>query len=288
MRLTNLGYTLEYKIMNSEFNLFKEPIPKIIHYIWLCSDDKPVTIENRFLYYRLKENLKKLPKSDNYQHKLWTNIPDIINAQVIESRMDGLLKVESIYNHQNDLQLFYSINQILVEHCESKRDFVLQNLIEIHGDYFNIPFPELSLIPTAQQIGVAVDMLKYSIAFKEGGIIADLNFVFENAPSIEMLINNDFISIGNENGFFLSIKNNPILNIMMNLYEMYFDRSPYMDANGYYNHVYSRYLSDIYKNKKLVGIGDKRSCDYIYPEYQIEGCIGKNLIGVDGNEGTWS
>jgi hypothetical protein len=163
-------------------------IPNTVHYIWLTSPILPKLPEDSFFYYNLKTNLKIMPTDSGYRHVIWTNIPKQMKLLLGESD-NQVVEVRSFVEEKDSLPLFSQIVDA--------------------ASRFNM--------------GGAVDMFKYSVLFKEGGMVVDMNFHFDQRLDTSGHI---FISHGTENQLIASPKYGKVIERVIEEHQLMWEIKP--------------------------------------------------------------
>lgn len=158
-------------------NSVKEDLPKTFNGLWITNKENP-----RQISYTLENFIQQSKKLTEYQAIIWTNIEP---AKLKE--MNPLLEAENI--------IVKSIDDLDTEHTKLL-DFVInpKKYIPYNANNYN---------------GVLIDIAKYLIIENQGGILADLNFTFNENFKQLSLKGHDFIAISTgfnrlENGFFVA------------------------------------------------------------------------------------
>jgi hypothetical protein len=164
--------------------------PKMFHGLWLTNIQNP-----RIISSELENFLDQAKKLDGYKVYLWTNIsPDKLRE------MNSLLQEGNI--------VVKDINDIQTEHIN------LLNFVTSPKEYINFK--------DSSTTGLAIDVAKYIIIESQGGIVADLNFKFDNNFQQSSIEDYNFIAFSNqfnfiENGFFVATSHHPILTETLNI-----------------------------------------------------------------------
>lgn len=148
-------------------------IPAVINFVFLVRGGEAREIDEKTLK-NVFETLQLLQRDENkiFQSHLWINkfAKPLRTVQLLEQKGVVLREIEEEAIFQADLSdllhnLFF--NALPSEFDEP--DFVKN--------------PREYLYNNAASLGVRVDLLKYFILRKEGGIVCDLNFVFQRMPN---------------------------------------------------------------------------------------------------------
>lgn len=159
-------------------NLQKDAIPHTLHQIWLSNPNEPKDIKDNYVE-EIKANHLKLALT---KHVIWTNIPeDKLPPNLLKLVMEGI---------------------VIIKHPHEAL-FMPEEVAVVDSLFFS------------KKIGMAVDLLRYVILCKFGGIYADLNFEFKSDLATE-LSSQDFIGVVLSSGyienFFMATKpEHPIL-----------------------------------------------------------------------------
>ncbi len=156
----------------------KLDLPKVFQGLWITNKDNP-----RIINHQLENFLVQAKKLDSYKAVIWTNIdPDKLKE------LNPQLEAENV-TVKNIADTNTEYTQLL--------DFVISPknyLNPSQANHFN---------------GVVIDVAKYIIMESQGGILADLNFKFDNQFEEKNLESYDFIAPilefpTVENGFFIA------------------------------------------------------------------------------------
>lgn len=153
-----------------------DKIPHFVHHIWLTSEDSPNEIKFKNLEntVKTKEFFANKMGSD-WHHIVWTNNKSLIPSSAVFLAKNDI-ELRSIFDYQDQIRLI----------------------------------DEISALVSSKKWGIASDALRYCIIESLGGIYADLNFKFLNAPTEEVK-KYDFFSLSLVNSFFAAKANHPII-----------------------------------------------------------------------------
>ncbi len=189
-------YKEDQKITSNSLNLLYieskpiDTIPKISHHIYISFKTNPV-LPNEIIIEMLKSSLNKLNSTAEWQHYLWTNIPDLFKEIVKDIKNISLKTIDEFHDHP----LYNTLTKAL----------------------------ERNRISSFSQ---ASDVLRLMALEQYGGLYFDLDYEIYNAIYLSQLIKKfDFI-IGRErkevqsyygNAFLASKPNHPIIKDMITL-----------------------------------------------------------------------
>jgi hypothetical protein len=182
--VTNDGLT---KLANKDLSPTQLKIPTISHHIYFTSEENPRKL-NEYLTGIVESSLLKLNNTEDWQHYIWTNKPDIFADQLVNLKGVKFKDIQEFQGHP-----LYP--------------YVIQAMDK--GATLNAHFAEAS------------DILRFMVVQKFGGMYNDLDYEIYNANSlVELMHKFDFMG-GREttadqiyygNAFFASKPNHPIVN----------------------------------------------------------------------------
>lgn len=173
------------------YNTAREEPSKVFQGLWITNVDNPKSID-----YNLLNFIEQSKKLEGYETVIWSNI----ESNKLKE-MNPLLESENI-TVKNLIDIKTQYPQLV--------DFILspKNYININNAHsFN---------------GLIIDVAKYIIIESQGGILADLNFEFDDSFKQDSIKSYDFIAdlkrFGNiENGFFISKPNHIIFKELLDI-----------------------------------------------------------------------
>ena len=236
-----------------------EQIPKNIHYVWLAKPNLQKALPDTFIKKTFLHNLELMPESEGWQHMLWTNVPELVQAQFEDINF-------------NSLQI-----KALSEYKESLLSF----------DHINLAISTSSLIP--RHMGLAVDLLKYSVAYAHGGIVADLNFDFKITPPTGVLANNFLADPRFENSFFGAIAGSAIIKTVIDLYNSDIEKSDNRDleTDRLWEEDYVQPLSTLFKKFHDVEESNYDTQNLECAALEYNAYCAEFVIGHDNKELSW-
>lgn len=218
----------KYKNLNADEAL--EPkMPYIIHHIWLTHPSSPREIRDIDIANVIATKNIFSQSPVQWQQIVWTNDPQLFPESVNQLEQAGI-QVKCIYDHQENLKLFY-----LIETLIDKKLW-----------------------------GQASDTLRIALLEYFGGVYADLNYIFNREITSETHKYNFFTSTYKDsyiaNFFFGSSPAHPILQKTLSLIKRNLLTPPtYIGTSTYFataNPIYLAYYSQANQNGNM---------DVIYP-----------------------
>jgi len=185
----NPQHFIDQKYKNLKVKASEEAkIPYIVHHIWLTHRDSPREVREQDIKNAIATKETFAKGKGKWQHIVWMNDPSLIPDSVKALEVAGI-EVKSIYDYEEDLKLFY-----LVEELIEKKDW-----------------------------GKATDTLRYALVQKFGGVYADINFIFNRDVTEEAHKYNFFsITFGGlyiDNFFFGCSPRHPVIEKVLQLVE---------------------------------------------------------------------
>jgi hypothetical protein len=216
-------------------------IPYILHHIWLTSADNPKEIREQDL--KIVQNSKKIfsQSSVEWEHIVWTNNKTLIPRSIEKLEASGI-KILSIYDYKNNLQLFESIESL----TKSKK------------------------------WGMASDTLRYSLIEHFGGVYADLNYIFKRDVTSEAhkynYFSHTYNSIYIDNFFFAANAHHPIIQKILHMVDRNLNDPP-LYISSYYNQKSSKITDMATANPTYLSYyleaNKNGNIDVIYPKIDI-------------------
>jgi len=140
----NPKFALVQKYKNLEAPFSEEAkMPYNMFHIWLTSKDNPREMRPQDIENAIKTKDTFLQSNKPWEHVVWTNDLDLIPESIKKLNEHGI-KVKSIYDYKDDIELLYLVEQKIEE----------------------------------KKWGMASDTLRYGLINKFGGVYADINFIF--------------------------------------------------------------------------------------------------------------
>jgi hypothetical protein len=262
-------------------------IPKIINYVWISSlkAEAKKPIDSHFLNCELPTNLEILNETIGYKHVIWTDNYEVVKAQINFMGYNNVeVKDTASYMENSSLLTTYhnyhsAIFTTWSNHLNSATD---------KTDYINNPNIRLAVSEYRYyDLGIEIDLLKYYILQKTGGIIADLNFQFKSAPLDNDMRNNDFFHNQRaENSFFGSKPNSIFLEKTLEICNYIFETRKDVRADGHFKYGFQNPLLELCQGDySKTTKNEDQTC--FEEHYEVETQIATNIIGYDTNEYTW-
>ena len=245
-------------------------IPKLINYVWLshvkATEARP--INEKFLNCGLKHNLQLLTAESGYKHIIWTDNPEAVQKQIERFGYD--VTVNDVAHYSDEFTIFNNYHnryQNLLKSIDQEENPRARAAMDYEFKRYDL--------------GVEVDLLKYLVVNKVGGIVADLNFDFYSAPASSDLAANDFLyNPSAENSFFGSSPQSVFIKNILANYETILKDRPDCKADGLFE---QGFRSPLVQAKGSVCSQDDHCVHY----YSFDKTVALEAIGMDATEHSW-